>query len=138
MICCIFEGMLIIVVDGGLVCVFINVGSEYQLVLKQEGELCLQDISEQGVFGQGLVGVVLKDMFIFQFNEVMFVKQVVEQFNEDVLNNCYVYLVLVVDLIMLGCICLLLYKEVQVCLLGDIVKDLINLLVEDIQKVLVG
>lgn len=70
------EGTLIVVADGGSARVFTNVGSNHQLTLKQEGELRLQDISEQGVSGQGPAGAVPKDMSISQLNEATFAKQV--------------------------------------------------------------
>jgi protein required for attachment to host cells len=124
------EGTLIIVADGGSARVFTNVGSEHQLALKQEGELRLQDISEQGVSGQG------PDMSISQLNEATFAKQVAEQLNDDALNNRYAHLVLVADPTTLGRIRPLLHKEVQSRLLGDIAKDLTNAPLADIQKAL--
>ncbi|MCO5735365.1 MULTISPECIES: host attachment family protein [Stenotrophomonas maltophilia group] len=132
------EGTLIIVADGGSARVFTNVGDENQLTLKQEGELRLQDISEQGISGQGPAGAVPKDMSISQLNEATFAKQVAEQLNEDALNNRYAHLVLVADPTTLGRIRPLLHKEVQARLLGDIAKDLTNSPVEDIQKALAG
>ncbi|MCF3492017.1 host attachment protein [Stenotrophomonas maltophilia] len=131
------EGTLIIVADGGSARVFTNVGNEHQLALKQEGELRLQDISEQGVSGQGpAAGAVPKDMSISQLNEATFAKQVAEQLNEDALNNRFAHLVLVADPTTLGRIRPLLHKEVQARLLGDIAKDLTNAPLADIQKAL--
>ncbi|MCX2893777.1 host attachment family protein [Stenotrophomonas lactitubi] len=130
------EGTLIIVADGGSARVFTNVGSEQKLTLKQEGELRLQDISEQGVSGQGPSGAVPKDMSISQLNEATFAKQVAEQLNEDALNNRYAHLVLIADPTTLGRIRPLLHKETQARLLVDIAKDLTNAPLEDIQRTL--
>ncbi|MBD3739765.1 MAG: host attachment protein [Stenotrophomonas sp.] len=132
------EGTLIVVADGGSARVFTNVGSNHQLTLKQEGELRLQDISEQGVSGQGPAGAVPKDMSVSQLNEATFAKQVAEQLNEDALKNRYAHLVLIADPTTLGRIRPLLHKEVQARLLGDIAKDLTNAPLEDIQKALVA
>lgn len=85
------EGTLVVVADGGSARVFTNVGSDHQLALKQEGELRLQDISEQGVSGQGPAGAVPKDMSVSQLNEATFAKQVAEQLNEDALKNRYAH-----------------------------------------------
>ena len=125
------EGTLVVVADGGSARVFTNVGSDHQLALKQEGELRLQDISEQGVSGQGPAGAVPKDMSVSQLNEATFAKQVAEQLNEDALKNRYAHLVLIADPTTLGRI-----KETQARLLGDIAKDLTNAPLADIQKAL--
>nr|KAJ9617789.1 hypothetical protein H2204_013456 [Knufia peltigerae] len=130
------EGTLIIVADGGSARVFTNVGNEHKLTLKQEGELRLQDISEQGVSGQGPSGAVPKDMPVSQLNEATFAKQVAEQLNEDALNNRYAHLVLIADPTTLGRIRPLLHKETQARLLADIAKDLTNAPLEDIQRTL--
>ncbi|CAM4110387.1 host attachment protein [Stenotrophomonas indicatrix] len=130
------EGTLVIVADGGSARVFTNVGNEHKLTLKQEGELRLQDISEQGASGQGPSGAVPKDMSISQLNEATFAKQVAEQLNEDALNNRYAHLVLIADPTTLGRIRPLLHKETQARLLADIAKDLTNAPLEDIQRTL--
>lgn len=130
------EGTLVIVADGGSARVFTNVGNEHKLTLKREGELRLQDISEQGVSGQGPSGAVPKDMSISQLNEATFAKQVAEQLNEDALNNRYAHLVLIADPTTLGRIRPLLHKETQARLLADIAKDLTNAPLDDIQRTL--
>ncbi len=130
------EGTLVVVADGGSARVFTNVGIDHQLALKQEGELRLQDISEQGVSGQGPAGAVPKDMSVSQLNEATFAKQVAEQLNEDALKNRYAHLVLIADPTTLGRIRPLLHKETQARLLGDIAKDLTNAPLADIQKAL--
>lgn len=132
------EGTLIVVADGGSARVFINVGNEHRLALKQEGELRLQDLSEHGISGQGPGGTVPKDMSVSQLNEATFAKQVAEQLNEDALNNRYRHLVLVADPTTLGRIRPLLHKEAQARLLGDLAKDLTNVPLEDIQRTLAG
>jgi len=130
------EGTLVVVTDGGSARVFTNVGTDHQLTLKQEGELRLQDISEQGVTGQGPAGAVPKDMSISQLNEATFAKQVAEQLNEDALKNRYSHLILVADPITLGRIRPLLHKETQARLLDDLAKNFTNAPLEDIQRAL--
>ncbi len=128
------EGTLVVVTDGGSARVFTNVGTEHQITLKQEGELRLADISEQGVSGQGPSGAVPKDMSISQLNEATFAKQVAEQLNDDALNNRFSHLILVADPITLGRIRPLLHKETQARLLDDIAKNFTNAPLEDIQR----
>ncbi len=104
--------------------------------MKQEGELRLQDISEQGVLrsGPGWRGAEGHVHFAAQRGDVC--QAGTEQLNEDALNNRYAHLVLVADPTTLGRIRPLLHKEVQARLLGDIAKDLTNAPLADIQKAL--
>ncbi len=128
------EGTLVLVANGGSARVFTNVGSQHAPLLKQRDELTLQDVSEQGVSGQGPAGAVPSDMSISQLNEATFAKQLAEQLNDDALNNRYAHLVLVADPTTLGRIRPLLHKEVQSRLLRDLAKDLTNAPLEDIQR----
>jgi len=128
------EGTLVLVANGGSARVFTNIGTANAPLLQQRDELVLQDVSEQGVSGQGPAGAVPKDMSISQLNEATFAKQLAEQLNDDALNNRYNHLVLVADPTTLGRIRPLLHKEVQSRLLRDLAKDLTNAPLEDIQR----
>ncbi len=128
------EGTLVLVANGGSARVFTNIGTASAPLLQQRDELVLQDVSEQGVSGQGPAGAVPKDMSISQLNEATFAKQLAEQLNDDALNNRYNHLVLVADPTTLGRMRPLLHKETQSRLLRDLAKDLTNAPLEDIQR----
>ncbi len=130
------EGTLIVVADGGSARVFTNAGSDHKLVLKQHGELQVQELAEQGASGQGPSGSVPQDMTLSQLNEATFAKQLAEQLNEDALKNRYAHLVLVADPQTLGRIRPLLHKQTQQRLVRDLAKDLTNSPLEDIQRAL--
>ncbi len=129
-------GTLIVVADGGSARVFTNVGTDHKLVLKQEDELQVQDISANGVSGQGPSGSMPQDMSISQLNEATFAKQLAAQLNEDALKNRYAHLILIADPQTLGRIRPLLHKETQARLLKDLPKDFTNAPLEDIQRAL--
>lgn len=129
-------GTLIVVADGGSARVFTNVGTDHKLVLKQEDELQVQDISANGVSGQGPSGSMPQDMSISQLNEATFAKQLAAQLNEDALKNRYAHLILIADPQTLGRIRPLLHKEAQARLLKDLPKDFTNAPLEDIQRAL--
>src|SRR5690606_37904959 len=105
------QGTLVVVADGASARVFINIGTDSSLKLKQQDELKLREVSEQGVSGQGPSGAMPNDMTIAQLNEATFAKQVAAQLNEDALNNRYAHLVLVADPQTLGRIRPQLHKE---------------------------
>src|SRR5690606_30270986 len=116
--------------------VFINIGTDSSLKLKQQDELKLREVSEQGVSGQGPSGAMPNDMTIAQLNEATFAKQVAAQLNEDALNNRYAHLVLVADPQTLGRIRPQLHKEAQARLVADLAKDFTNAPLEDIERAL--
>ncbi|GHH59472.1 MULTISPECIES: host attachment family protein [Gammaproteobacteria] len=130
------EGTLVVVADGGSARVFTNVGSDHRLVLKQQEELQVQALAEQGVIGQGPAGAMPDGMSIAQLNEATFAKQLAEQLNEDALNNRYAHLVLVADPQTLGRIRPLLHKQAQQRLVMDLAKDLTNSPLADIERAL--
>ncbi len=130
------EGTLVVVADGASARVFTSIGSGAALKLKQEDELKLRDVSEQGVSGQGPSGSMPNDMSITQLNEATFAKQLAGQLNEDALNNRYAHLVLVADPQTLGRIRPQLHKEAQARLVKDLAKDFINAPLEDIERAL--
>jgi protein required for attachment to host cells len=130
------EGTLIVVADGGSARVFTNVGTDHRLSLRQEGELLVGQITEQGASGQGPAGSMPSDMSISQLNEATFAKQLAEQLNEDALKNRYTHLVLVADPQTLGRIRPLLHKQTQQRLVKDLAKDLTNSPLADIERAL--
>ena len=130
------EGTLIVVADGGSARVFTNVGSEYRLSLRQQGELLVDEIIEHGVSGQGPAGAMPSEMSLSQLNEATFAKQLAAQLNEDALQNRYAHLVLVADPHTLGRIRPLLHKQAQQRLLKDLAKDLTNSPLPDIERAL--
>lgn len=130
------EGTLVVVADGASARVFTSIGSGAALKLKQEDELKLRDVSEQGVSGQGPSGSMPNDMSITQLNEATFAKQLAGQLNEDALNNRYAHLVLVADPQTLGRIRPQLHKEAQARLVKDLAKDFTNAPLEDIERAL--
>lgn len=130
------EGTLIVVADGGSARVFTNVGNEHRLSLRQEGELLVGQITEQGASGQGPAGAMPSDMSLSQLNEATFAKQLAEQLNEDALKNRYAHLVLVADPQTLGRIRPLLHRQAQQRLVKDLAKDLTNSPLADIERAL--
>jgi len=130
------QGTLVVVADGASARVFINIGTDSSLKLKQQDELKLREVSEQGVSGQGPSGAMPNDMTIAQLNEATFAKQVAAQLNEDALNNRYAHLVLVADPQTLGRIRPQLHKEAQARLVADLAKDFTNAPLEDIERAL--
>lgn len=130
------EGALVVVADGGSARVFTNVGSDHALTLRQDGELTVQDVTEQGISGQGPSGSVPKDMTVAQLNEATFAKQLAGQLNDDALKNRYAHLVLAADPQTLGRIRPLLHKETQARLIRELAKDYTNAPLEDIQRAL--
>lgn len=130
------EGTLVVVADGGSARVFTNVGTEHRLALRQEGELLVEQLAEQGGSGQGPAGAMPSDMSVSQLSEATFAKQLAEQLNEDALKNRYTHLVLVADPQTLGRIRPLLHKQAQQRLLKDLAKDLTNSPLADIERAL--
>lgn len=122
---------LVIVADGEGARVFRNRGEKGAISLHQYDMLELMNMNDDGPAGS-LPG----ESTSRQIDEATFAKQLAKSLNEAALQHRYDHLVLVADPATLGRVRPLLHKEAMQRIVAELSKDLTNVPLEDIERVL--
>ena len=122
---------MVVVADGTGARIFRNVGTDYKLSLKQQGQLAPKDINDDGPSGSAP-----PEQTGHQTDEATFAKQLSHHLNHGALANAYAHLVLVADPQTLGQMRPQLHKETLARMHGELAKTLTNSPLADIERAL--
>ena len=124
-------GTLVVVADGTKARMFLNVGEDNTLSLRQHDVLNADDIPLQGPSG-----VAPTQQTPQQNDERTFAKHLAQMLNDGALKQEYAHLVLVADPHTLGEMRPQLHKETQQRLVAEVAKTLTNAPLADIERAL--
>lgn len=124
-------GALVVVADGTKARMFLNVGDENGLSLRQHEMMSADQIPLQGPSG-----VAPHQQTPQQNDERTFAKHVAQKLNDGALKQEYAHLVLVADPGTLGEMRPQLHKETQQRLIGEVAKTLTNAPLDEIERAL--
>lgn len=122
---------MVVVADGTGARIFRNVGTDYKLSLKQQGQVTPQDINDDGPSGSAPAEQTGQ-----QTDEATFAKQLAHRINHGALTNAFAHLVLVADPQTLGQMRPQLHKETLQRMHAELAKTLTNSTLADIERAL--